>query len=536
MANKTLSQLLAQLASRIDSHNQEDGARGYLRILKEITGTDIIYAAKLHAQKAHVVVGLNGDENFDEFVYDLEKTPCDIASSGSACKFSPDVQQRFPEDLLLQDMNINGYIGLPLLDINGGTIGILVGLNHHKNIISKDDEILYQMVSQLIQIEFRKLLEDQEELNSFSEIEVSAQGDWSRFFYTVLENLPGNVAVIGKDEKFVYVNKAYASFMNLNPSDLVGKTITEIFPADIIDNYRKSDEIVYKSKKKYEYSYEVTHPEYPNHFFDVTKFPFINSQHEVYAIGMMSLDVTEKVKNEQKLVDEKIKNIQKSKLATVGEMTSSISHELGNPLTIIQGISEKIRLMQQRDLPLTNLSDDLEKIIKASQRMASLVNSLRMFSRDEAEKNFEQFKLTEILNISKDLTSHRMDLDQISYEVSDFDQSITINTQFVLLSQVIVNLILNAADAIANLDQRWIKVDIVDDAKNVSIRVIDSGKGLDSKIASEIFKPFYTTKELEKGTGLGLSLSKEIAEKHNGTLDYELFEGNTSFKLVIPKL
>src|SRR4029077_10772522 len=101
------------------------------------------------------------------------------------------------------------------------------------------------------------------------------------------------------------------------------------------------------------------------------------------------------------------------------------------------------------------------------------------------------------------------------------------------VTQVLLNLLSNAYDAVENQDERWVRiaVDIHDD--EVQIGVLDSGPGVPDDIAARIMEPFYTTKEIGRGTGLGLSLSKGIAEAHGGRLELDPHARPTRFTLTL---
>ena len=532
---KSLAELLSSFARRIDNRNEQDGIRGYLRILKDLTGTDIIYVAQVSGQQASVQVGLNGDENFDELVYDLKDTPCDIASAGRVCTHSPDVQEKFPKDELLVEMNINGYMGVPLFNLGGTIDGIIVGLNHHKNPYTDDDILLYQMVSQLIQVEYRNLLESKLSPQQFESINLNNISNLGQFFYSVLENLPGNISVINKNDTFVYINKSYADFIGLSPSEIIGKNITELFPPEILPEHRSTDQIVLDIGEKYSYPHEVKTPGYPHMYFNVTKFPFKDQSGDIFAIGMISIDVTDNKIAKRKLREEKLKNIQSSKLATVGEMTAGMTHELGNPLTIIQGLTEKLSIVVNREFDVEDIQKDIAKIQSASERMGRLISSLRVFSRDDSKSNFEKINLKEMIDITLDLVTHRFEKDGIQFSAPIIDGDYKVNAQTVLLSQVLVNLLINSVDAISELKEKWIKIEFSEDANKYNLRIIDSGSGIPEDTVEKMFNSFYTTKELGRGTGLGLSLCLEIIEQHQAELLYELYNGNTSFLIKLPK-
>lgn len=104
------------------------------------------------------------------------------------------------------------------------------------------------------------------------------------------------------------------------------------------------------------------------------------------------------------------------------------------------------------------------------------------------------------------------------------------------ISQVLLNLISNAADAVEGLDEKWIRIELSSEATELAkIRVVDSGSGIDPKLAHKIMEPFFTTKPTDKGTGLGLSIAKGIVDDHRGTLYIEAGSKNTSFAILLPK-
>jgi C4-dicarboxylate-specific signal transduction histidine kinase len=104
------------------------------------------------------------------------------------------------------------------------------------------------------------------------------------------------------------------------------------------------------------------------------------------------------------------------------------------------------------------------------------------------------------------------------------------------LIQVVLNLLSNAVDAVENLDQKWIDIKTEVQAGQIYLRVVDSGTGIPDAVVQKLMDLFFSTKEGGKETGLGLSISKKIIEDHNGRLEYELHNGNTSFVVILPQI
>jgi signal transduction histidine kinase len=104
------------------------------------------------------------------------------------------------------------------------------------------------------------------------------------------------------------------------------------------------------------------------------------------------------------------------------------------------------------------------------------------------------------------------------------------------ISQVILNLLNNAFDAIQDATDKWIKIQTYIEHGQVQIRVTDCGHGISNEVAKKIMQPFFTTKPIGKGTGLGLSISKGIVEAHQGKLTIDTESKNTCFVITLPTL
>ena len=117
----------------------------------------------------------------------------------------------------------------------------------------------------------------------------------------------------------------------------------------------------------------------------------------------------------------------------------------------------------------------------------------------------------------------------VELTVEEYDQSIEIECQPIPISQVLLNLINNAYDAVKGKDPSWVKVRVEDLGDRVRLIVSDSGPGIPEEVRVKMLDPFYTTKPVGVGTGLGLSISRGIAETHHGGLEYSDKCGNTCF-------
>jgi signal transduction histidine kinase len=234
-------------------------------------------------------------------------------------------------------------------------------------------------------------------------------------------------------------------------------------------------------------------------------------------------DITEQKELELKIA-------QSTKLESIGLMASGLAHEINNPLTIISFLVQRMK----KNVQVENLQNDLLKIEETVKRISKIINNLKVFSRDSNEDPFEKVLLKDLIDDVVFFTHNRLENAKVLLRINSYDQNVMIFCQRVALSQVFINLINNSMDAIEQLDERWINLEITSENDVLRIKIIDSGTGIPDEVADKMMSPFFTTKEAGKGTGLGLSICLGIIKKHNGHFSIVKGEVNTTFFIGIP--
>jgi two-component system, NtrC family, sensor kinase len=241
-------------------------------------------------------------------------------------------------------------------------------------------------------------------------------------------------------------------------------------------------------------------------------------------------------KRTQELELARAHNIQASKMATLGEVAGGVAHEINTPLGIIQMRAEQLKdQIEKKRLNFAVLSECVESIEKTVQRISKIVKGLKSFSRDGSQAPFEPTPLRALVQETLDLASERFRFAGIAIEVV-IDESLEAECRSVQISQVLLNLLNNAHDAIQHLPQKWIRLEaeIKPGSDMIHLSVTDSGNGIPDAIAEKLMQPFFTTKEVGQGTGLGLSISLGIAADHQGSLYLDRSCSNTRFVLTLP--
>jgi signal transduction histidine kinase len=222
---------------------------------------------------------------------------------------------------------------------------------------------------------------------------------------------------------------------------------------------------------------------------------------------MVARDVTKQKRMEEQL-------IVTDRLASIGELSSGIAHELNNPLTSVIGFSQ---LLMEGDVP-DNIRENLATIYDEAQRAAIIVKNLLTFARKHAPVK----QLSQVNVVIEDVLKLR------SYEEKvnniEVEKHLAVNLPEIMMDafqmqQVFLNIIVNAEFAMLEAHQRG-RLVIATEASDgvVKISFTDDGPGISRENMKRIFDPFFTTKEVGKGTGLGLSICHGIVTEHGGQI------------------
>lgn len=234
--------------------------------------------------------------------------------------------------------------------------------------------------------------------------------------------------------------------------------------------------------------------------------------------------------------------VQSSKLASIGELASGVGHELNNPLFVVVGAAEQIRMLieDSESLDFKEIESLLDMIDSHCDRMEVIINHLRKFSR-KSEESFSEVNINNVIQSSFTLLSQQLILRNIQVIRALSEEKPRVLGDPNLLEQVLINLLNNARDAVEMLPKdatdRFINVISEIRDNNVIIKVADSGPGIPEEIKSKIFDAFFSTKEVGKGTGLGLSISHSIiVDQHQGSFDVQSEPNRgTIFTISIPE-
>ncbi len=387
----------------------------------------------------------------------------------------------------------------------------------------------------------------------------------------IVNNIPFRIYWKDREGKYLGCNEDFARAASLgSPGEIVGKTAAELPLSGVeSDRSRHADAAVIASGDailKAEESWSSGEGE--TRQFVASRVPLRNESDEVIGVLGIYDDVTARKQLESQLA-------QAQKLESIGQLAAGIAHEINTP---IQYLGDNIRFLEEQLNCLIKVADaysdqltpegeerpwfdraqqvlrlledidyefvreeipkSIEQSLEGLERVATIVRAMKSFSHPgSAEKQY--CDLNHAIESTVTVCRHRW---KYAAEMRLELQSGLPHVPCLIaeFNQVILNLVVNAADAIAEKfgegRRGWIRVSTAQIGSGVEIRIQDNGGGIPDAIKSRIFDPFFTTKGVGKGTGQGLAISRDIiVNKHGGTLDCESVPGvGTTFIVCLP--
>ncbi|MFL5658462.1 MAG: sensor histidine kinase [Ktedonobacteraceae bacterium] len=233
-------------------------------------------------------------------------------------------------------------------------------------------------------------------------------------------------------------------------------------------------------------------------------------------------ETTEEVqRREQELREKQEQLVQAGKLATLGELTTGVAHELNNPLNNIGlFIGNVIDLIELGKADPQAILHELHSAMQQVRKATEIISHLRTFGR-AASVSREPVIITEVIQNALSLMQEQLRLRQIKVELHFPAEDVTVIGNAIQLEQVFINLLTNARDAMINAADKVITITCTIKGDMVHLTVSDTGPGIPDGLEQRIFDPFFTTKEVGAGTGLGLSITYGIIKEHQGTIAVE---------------
>lgn len=352
-------------------------------------------------------------------------------------------------------------------------------------------------------------------------------------FRSLVENAPALIIIADCEGKIQLINH---TLPGVTPGDAVGKTIFEYVPAEHHDEMRRSIERVFETGEPCDYEVAGAGPEGTTSWYSTRAGPIL-SDRDVVGVTLVCTDVTERKQAERALqtYSERLEEIVESRtkalrdaqeqlvrqerLAMLGQLAGSVSHELRNPLGAIKNAAYFLNMaLEEPDPEVKETLDILEREVAVSDR---IIGSLLDFARPKPGV-WRGVNINEAIQSALSYATVPENIQVLSHLDESLPEVLGDPDQ---LSQVFGNIVLNAVQAMSEGGQLVMKSE-APSPEWVSVSFEDTGTGISKDNLENVFEPLYTTRA--RGIGLGLALSKSIVERHGGTIEVQSEVGRGS--------
>lgn len=333
----------------------------------------------------------------------------------------------------------------------------------------------------------------------------------------LLQSSPNGIITVDKQGKIILFNPAVANLTGIEQNQALGANYQDAgFDQSLVHLIEATlnNEALVSAKEEI-----LFRPDGSTVAVAITGSKLYDFKSELVGALAVIIDLREK-----RLLEAQV--LQANRLAGLGELAAGVAHEIRNPLTAIKGYTQIL----DEELSVNDLKREyIEVILKEVNRLDRIVNGLLAFARPSTS-HYRMLDLHDVIEETLVLIDNSAFRQRIELQ-KDYGKDMRAEVDKDQLKQVLLNLLLNATQAIA--EKGKIKIVTHREDGRVSISVIDSGSGIPQENIDKLFDPFFTTKD--KGTGLGLAIVHRLLELHQGKAIVRSVQGKgTEFKVILP--
>jgi PAS domain S-box-containing protein len=337
-------------------------------------------------------------------------------------------------------------------------------------------------------------------------------------FRLMADSLPVLISYVDREQRYRFNNLAYAKWFGIPQDSLPGAPIRNVLGDHAYEAVRG---YVEKALAGEEVQFETemsTQGDHGRHIL-ARYVPNVDGNGRVLGFYALVQDVTEQKRVDLEIQRQREQLAHVSRVATLGELTASLAHEIHQPLAAIMSNAQAaLRFLDRRNPDLSEVRDILADIVQDDRRAEEVIRRLRRFLRRD-KPELTPLELNELIQEVMTLLKREALLRGVAIDMELGAQLPRVVGDRIQLQQVVLNLVLNAVDAMADLAPESRKVMVRTERENdreARVAVRDCGTGLDEQSLHRIFEPFYTTKP--EGLGMGLAICRSIVEAHGGRL------------------
>lgn len=529
---KKAEEAVLKIARGVSAEVGERYFRSMVLHLTEILEADYAFIGEVAGDKQQRVRTLAlcaGGEVLDNFEYDLAGTPCDNVVGRDPCSYTDRVFELFPEDHLLAEMHVNAYVGIPLYDSSGKSLGLMVVMYKR----SLED---VRMIESTLKI-FGSRAASELERNMAD----GALRDSERSYRTLAQNLPAMVyrTFLKENNRMQFFNEMCKTMTGYSEEELCGGEFCTIDCLMLPEEKKKvlaEISSCVKEKRAFSVEYRARHKNGTIRYFLEKGTPVYGPDGKPLYVDGLIYDMTE-----NKRMEEELSRAQR--LETAGRIAGQIAHDFNNLLSPLMAYPDLMRMeFSDKDHPVMPLLDQMQS---AAIQMAEINQQLLTLGR----RGHYTLEAVHLNTVIQELLESFPVPHTVTVEKKYDPGLLPVKGGSAQLTRVFTNIIANAIESMADvgtlriatmnvyLEHPLKSYETIQRGEYARVDIEDNGCGILPEIMNSIFDPFFTTKKADKkrGSGLGLSVVKAVMEDHNGYIAIESRPGKgTTFSFYFP--
>ena len=422
-------------------------------------------------------------------------------------------------------LDLNYYLPCRVANREGSgtrTVAVIgLGRTDDGDFLSSEDMELLESLAGYIGIAIQNA-----QLYQRLEQKISEFESLKEFHENIVESINIGVFAVDLDDRIESWNTQMEGMYERPRTEVLHQHISAVLPPEFVARFNSVRE---EHGTHTLYKFRLVLPNGTERIANIAIAPLVTRN--FVAVGRIILvdDITDRIQLEAQLT-------QSEKLSSIGLLAAGVAHEVNTPLAVISSYTQMLTKHMRDD---ERLAPVLEKITQQTFRASEIVNGLLNFSRTSGTE-FTSLNLNDLLADTVTLLEHQFKTSQIRVETNCDPHLARIHGNQGKLQQVILNLMLNAKDAMFGTPNATLKIATFNGPGRVLVRIQDSGGGIEKEHLHRIYDPFFTTKSkpqegAHKGTGLGLAVTYGIMQEHAGKIHVESELGvGTAFQLEFP--
>jgi PAS domain S-box-containing protein len=440
-----------------------------------------------------------------------------------------------PQQLAARQLDLNYYLPCRVANREGfgtRTVAIIgLGRTNDGDFLSSEDMEVLESLAGYIGIAIQNA-----QLYRSLQLKASEFERLTEFHENIVESINIGIFAVDLDDRINSWNAQMETLYGRTRSEALGQPLSAIFPNEFLarfESVRSLNEADGSSETDQGthtlYKFPISLPTGETRIANIAIAPLVTRSFRTVGRIVLVDDITDRIELETQLT-------QSEKLSSIGLLAAGVAHEVNTPLAVISSYTQMLTKQLRDD---TRLAPVLEKITQQTFRASEIVNGLLNFSRTSGAE-FTAIDLNHLVHDTLVLLEHQLKTARVRVETDLCPALPAMNGNQGKLQQVVLNLLLNARDAMHGTSSATLRISTEMQNNRILLRIKDTGSGIEREHLHRIFDPFFTTKVKpqpgqHKGTGLGLAVTYGIMQEHGGkiTVDSEVGVG-TSFTLDFP--